>query len=76
MELKEVMMGKPINTAALETVKARARVKVKKKGKEKAREMASSNPAGSSQNMEFANLAMTADSATIQKTRDEPGLER
>ena len=78
MELKEVMIVKPINKVALETVtvKARARVKVRtEKGKEKAKEMASSHPAGSSKNMEFASMAPIAALATIQKIRDEPRLE-
>ena len=76
-ELKVEMMVKPINKAALETVKARARVKVKTEEKEKgkAKEMAPSHPAGSSKNMEFASMAPIAALATMQKIRDEPRLE-
>ena len=76
MELKEVMMVSSNNKVALETVKARARVKIRtEKGKEKAKEMASSHPAGSSKNMEFASMAPIAALATMQKIRDEPRLE-
>ena len=60
-----------ISRVPLETVKAEARVKVRMvKEKEKARETASSRPAGISRNMEPASTVRTVASAMMQKIQD------
>ena len=74
MRPKEVIMASIISRVPLETAKARVKVRMVKE-KEKARETASSQFAGSSKNTEPASMVPTVALAMIQKIRDEPRLE-